>query len=275
MESLQIALYVIGFLIILILTQDLHIFPGALTSKIRLLFQRIPKIPSEIESKFILTKDGRKLEIWKYRPESQTNLSDYVAIIFHGNGGPLENFLFIQMWFAELGIRSYGFDYRGYGRSSGWPSESGIYLDSDAVWEHVLKSEDIEASKIIVVGISVGGAPAARIASMHAARLLLLSSAFTDLKSTVRAQPVVGILWPFIRYRFPTIDYVRELKKTDLLIAHSSRDNIVPSDHSEKLEAAYRGTGRGQRLTSDTAGHNLAFYDLKDRLRDTVLEWLS
>ncbi len=274
MDLLSIALYSIGFIVLLVVTQDIHIFPGAFFSKVLFLWQRNKPIPPFVESSFIESTDGTKLEVWRYSPEVQTDLSDYVAIIFHGNGGPVENFLFFQMWFADLGIASYNFDYRGFGRSRGWPSETGIYNDSDTVWAYVTKREQVPSEKIIVLGISVGSAPAARIAALYEPKMLLLSSAFTDLRSVTRAQWVIGLLAPLVRYTFPTIEYVTRLKRAHLLLAHGLKDNIVPPNHSELLEAAYNGTGHVQRYFSNDTGHNMAFYDLKDKLKATLEEWL-
>jgi len=274
MDALYIALYSAGFILLVVLTQDLHIFPGAFISRAQYLWQRNKPIPHGVESCFIKSKDKTNLEVWRYAPGQMSALRDYVAIIFHGNGGPVENFIFVQMWLGDLGITSYNFDYRGFGRSGGWPNERGIYLDSDAVWDYVIEREKITASQIIVVGISVGSGPAARIAARHQPKLLLLASAFTDLRSAVRAQPLVGFLAPFVWSKFPTINFVQELRDTHLLIAHGIHDRIVPPDHSVKLEEAYRGHGSVERLCSDAAGHNMAFYALKDQMQATLSDWL-
>ncbi|MCB0353173.1 MAG: alpha/beta fold hydrolase [Bdellovibrionales bacterium] len=275
MDWLSFFLYALGFVVLLVLTQDLHIFPGAVLSKINFFGQRNKIIPPEVESIFIRSLDGTSLEVWRYAPESETSVNNYVAVIFHGNGGPVENFLFVQMWLAELGIPSYSFDYRGFGRSSGWPSEKGIYKDSDAVWKYVVEREGVTPDQIVVVGISVGSAPAARAAALHHPKLLLLSSAFIDLRSAARAQPVVGLLAPFVWHRFPTKEYVQTLKQTHLLLAHGLKDNIVPPKHSELLEEAYIGDGNVRRLEAKDSGHNLAFYALKDELKESLREWLS
>lgn len=275
MNILLIALYIVGFIALVVLTQDLHIFPGAFISKLKSIFRPKKKIPPQIESTFISSKDGTKLEVWRYTPENTSSLSDYVAIIFHGNGGPVENFLFVQMWFGELGIPSYSFDYRGFGRSDGWPSESGIYQDSDAVWEYVKESEKISSDKLVAVGISVGSGAASRAAALHQPKLLLLSSAFTDLKNVVQAQPLVGLLSPFVRYKFSTRSYVRELERTHLLLARGMKDKIVPPVHSELLQDAYQGSGKSQLFSAEEAGHNLAFYALKDELKQACTELLQ
>jgi len=275
MSLIEVILYSLGFIALLVLTQDVHIFPGAFLSKITLAPHRKKKIPPEIESFFISSSRGVQLEVWRYAAGERTACSKYVGIIFHGNGAAVENFIFYQMWFAELGITTYNFDYRGFGRSSGWPSERGIYDDSDAVWQYVLKREQIDPSHVIVIGISVGSAPAARIAAKNHAKILILSSAFTDLKSAVRVQTLVGLLSPFVRHKLSTIGYVRELKGTDLLLCCGLKDRIIPPSHSTELKSAYVGTGKVRYHSSTVAGHNLAFFALKEELRESVKELLQ
>ena len=266
MDPFTLLVIAAGFVILLILTQDLHIFPGVVSSKLNFLSQRRKQTPPNVESLFIKSSDGVNLEVWHHTIEDGVATKPYIALICHGNGGPVEAFLFIQMWLAEQGIPSYSFDYRGFGRSGGWPSEKGIYRDSDAVWEYVRERENIKPENIIVVGISVGSAPAARIAATHHPKLLMLISAFKDLRSTVRAQPIFGLLAPFVWSKFPTMKWVQELDHTHLLIAHGLKDNIVPAFHSEELEKAYSGSGELIRLTSEIAGHNMTFYDLRNKI---------
>ena len=121
----------------------------------------------------------------------------------------------------------------------------------------------------------MGSGPASRIAAQYHPKLLLLSSAFTDLRCAVRSHKIVGLLSPFVWHKFPTIDHVRALKSTDLVIAHGMNDKIVPPGHSVQLEASYGGQGRVRRFASDSAGHNLAFYALKDELSSTLIGWLG
>ena len=275
MTVLWIILYMLGFVLLLILTQNVQIFPGAFISKMQFARRQEKQIPPGVESFFLTTPDKVEIEVWRHEETQKSDLSQYIAIVFHGNGGPVENFIFTQMWLGELGIASYGFDYRGFGRSCGWPSEKGMYTDSDTVVEHVLKREEIDASKVIIVGISVGSAPAARAASLHGVRLLILSSAFTDLRSAARAQPLLGWLAPFVWYQLPTKQFVSELGETHLLLARGMQDRIVPPDHSSQLLASYRGSGYNELLSSDVAGHNMTFFALKDELKAELRRMLN
>ncbi|MCO6430806.1 MAG: hypothetical protein J5J00_08085 [Deltaproteobacteria bacterium] len=74
----------------------------------------------------------------------------------------------------------------------------------------------------------------------------------------------------FVWSKFPTIEFVKQLRETDLVIAHGAMDRIVPGSHSIEIEKAYKGEGRVLRLKSQIAGHNMAFYDLKDELKKAI-----
>lgn len=260
--------------VMLVLTQDIQVFPGALFS----LFTRSSRdpatLPQGVQSLFIQSEDGTKLETWCLDADQTVEPLPYVGIVFHGNGGSMENFLLTQLWFSEMGIRSYAFDYRGFGKSGGWPSEKGIYQDSDAFWKYVIEKEQIDASQIIVFGVSVGGAPAARIAALHHPKVLLMTSTFTSIKDILKEMRLIRFLIPFCRYRLSTIEFVRDLKKTNLLLLHGGNDTIVPPQHTEVLRDAYQGTGTVERLFLESSDHNMVFYAMRRELGDALLRLL-
>lgn len=125
-------LYGAGFLAFLALLQKLHIFPGAIISKCQRTCGRRFQSPLGVESYSVTTEDGNRIEVWAMECNTGMNTrlapngKPYIALIFHGNAAPMGNFILLQLWAAEQGIKSYTFDYRGYGNSTGWPSERGI-----------------------------------------------------------------------------------------------------------------------------------------------------
>ena len=180
----------------------------------------------------------------------------------------------MQLWFQEMGITSYGFDYRGIGKSTGWPSEKGICTDSDAVWDYVMNREQADPSQVIVCGFSIGGAPAARTASIYQPKLLILVAPFTSVKCVIRENFLLRFLAPFCRYTLPTIDYVKELGKTNLILTHGERDSIIRPCHSLTIQDAYQGSGKVQRLTCPRSSHNDVFFNLRRELAETVSNYL-
>ena len=272
---ISVLLYSLGFVLIIVVTQDIHLFPGAFYSLLTRKKRDPRTLPAGIESDFISTSDQKRLEVWRHESEPSVEKLPFIAVIFHGNGAPLKNFLVVQQWFAALGISNYGFDYRGFGKSSGWPSETGIEEDSDTVWNYVLQREEITPEQVIVLGVSVGCAPAARIAALHQPKMLVLVSAFIDLKTVVDEQLLFGPLSRFLWYRFPTIDYVKQLESADLLLAHGEKDRLIRPYHTKVLQEAYRGSGCVERVTTNAPGHTSTFYATRKVLGQWILERLG
>ncbi len=278
MDALALAGYAawtFGFFLLVVFTQDLQVFPAVIFSLLKRKGRRTSKVPSEVESIFVETDDNKRIEVWRVPPAVDAAPSPYVGVIFHGNAGSLENFFALQLWFHYLGMTSYCFDYRGIGRSTGWPRERGLELDSDAVYRYVAEREKVGPEQIIIFGYSVGSAMAARIASLHQPKLLILMSALTDAKRILRETPVMSVFCPFLWWRLPTIDYVRALKTTHLIIAHGERDRTIPPRHGRDLLAAYAGTGRTDALFHGASDHNNLFFTVREELAAKMLRILS
>jgi len=264
-------------IIVLILIQDFQVYPGAVsalfTSK-----KRLPNtLPLGVESFFIDTSDGKKLEVWRLPaldPPKDESLKGKTAIIFHGNGDSLSNFFDMQLWLKDLGITSYGFDYRGFGKSSGWPSEKGLYKDAEAVWDFALKKENTTKDNAIVIGLSLGGAPAAYIAEKEEIPVLILFSAFTSIVDRAKEMLLFRYFTPFIWSKLPTKKYVSKLKNTCLIVSHGKKDRVVPFHHGEEIRDAYKGSKRVFWVPSEYTMHNDNFSVAKDEVGKKLIECL-
>ena len=138
---IRILITLLFFCFFIISTQNFQIFPGAVISAFSNYEGR--GTPKDVEAHFIKTEDNKTIEVW-----SKNKGSKKVALIFHGNGGDISNFFAYQDYFSSIGYTTYAFDYRGYGKSSGWPSETGIYLDTDAVIKFILEKEQITSKNL-------------------------------------------------------------------------------------------------------------------------------
>jgi len=188
-----------------------------------------------------------------------------VAILFHGNGGDISSFLSYQVWLAELGITSYSFDYRGYGKSSGWPSEKGFLTDGRGVISYVTRAEKISKGDLVFIGISLGTAPAARLAVEYEVAALVLFSPFISLKA-VASEGMFFWAVPFLFYAFDVATAVSELQDTCLLIAHGNLDHIIPYAHAETVLRSYQGQAYSELITAARAGHNNILHHTRDAL---------
>lgn len=213
------------------------------------------------------TEDGESLHGW-WLPHDQPRAT---LLFFHGNAGNISHRLDSLEIFHELGLQVFIIEYRGYGPSSGKPSEAGLYRDAQAAWNWLTQSEGVKPEHIILFGRSMGGAVASELASRVEAAGLIVESAFTsvpDVAAELYWWLPVRLL---SRLEFNTADYIR---RTDLpvLVIHSVDDEIIPFAHGRRLHeiAGDRGT-----MLEIQGGHNTGFLESRDRYRVRLDSFIS
>jgi fermentation-respiration switch protein FrsA (DUF1100 family) len=143
------------------------------------------------------------------------------------------------MWtpvLAGIVARGYAllaFDYRGYGVSTGRPTEIGLLRDVDAVIDRVSRERD-QARPLVYWGRSLGTAMAAYAATVRKPDGLILESGFSDARSLVRSSPVLALLSLFSTYRFPTAGYLQRVA-APVLVIHGDRDRVIPFERGREL----------------------------------------
>ncbi|OHD71362.1 MAG: hypothetical protein A2W19_10175 [Spirochaetes bacterium RBG_16_49_21] len=145
----------------------------------------------------------------------------------HGNGGNISFLLDTIVIFHSMNLNTMVFDYRGYGRSLGTPTEEGTYRDVDAAWNYLLKVKKISPDEVILIGRSLGGPIAAWLAQKYKPGALILESTFT------RIADVADFHYPFAPGRiifgnaYNTENYIARVT-CPVLVVHSPDDDIVP-----------------------------------------------
>jgi hypothetical protein len=179
---------------------------------------------------------NRLLAWWSPPPPGGT-----VVLLAHGRSANISSRAAIAKRLVRDGFGILLFDYRGYGRSTGTPSEQGLIDDTQAAYDWLLRS-GVEPSQVIVVGQSLGDAAAAHLAATRKVRALVLVSPFTSLPGAVAdAVPWLPIgEIPWFRNRFDVASSVTRLHVPLLLVA-SHEDGLVPYLNSRRLAAADPG----------------------------------
>lgn len=178
-----------------------------------------------------------------------------VALIFPGNAGSIGLRLDWLRMFHDLGYASLIVDYRGYGRSTGAPSEQGTYDDASAAWDHLTRTRGWQPGDVVIVGESLGGAIAAELAARTAPRALVIQSAFTSVPD------LAGQIYWFLpvrlisRFSYDTRSYVRSVT-APILIAHSPEDEIIPFTHGRAL---FEQASEPKAFVELRGGHNEGF----------------
>lgn len=184
-----------------------------------------------------------------------------VILFCHGNAGTVADRLPTLVIFRHMGYATLIFDYQGYGRSEGRPTEAGTYADAAAAWHHLVEERQVPPRRIVVFGRSLGGAIAARLAREYAPGALVLESTFTSVPDLgADLYPWLPVRW-LSRYRYDTLAEVRQAR-CPVAVLHSPGDDMIPHRHGQRLFAAapdpkvfvaLRGSRNGGYLESGDA----------------------
>lgn len=202
---------------------------------------------------WIQTSDGVKIHGWWVQREG----SPLVTLFLHGNAGNIADRAPRIQEIVAAGSSVLMLDYRGYGKSSGRPTERGLYRDSEAGFIHLL-GKGYRAEQIILHGESLGTAVAIDQASRRPCAALILEAPFTSASDV--AGTVVPFLGPLLVRSFnslPKIPWIRVPK----LFMQGDRDEVVPLRLGQELFAAAQGPktfwiipGAGHNDILETAG---------------------
>jgi fermentation-respiration switch protein FrsA (DUF1100 family) len=135
------------------------------------------------------------------------------------------------------------FDYRGYGRSEGKPSESGVLDDARAARRWLAQRVGIDEREIVLLGESIGGAVMIDLAATDGARGLITENTFTSLPDVAAYHfPWLPVRW-LMRSRLDSLQKIAQYTGP-LLMCHGDGDRIVPVEHAHRLFARARGPKR-------------------------------
>jgi fermentation-respiration switch protein FrsA (DUF1100 family) len=184
----------------------------------------------EYEEVSLKTKDNVTISGWYIPAKHEKG----VLLFCHGNAGNISHRLESINIFHNVGLSVLIFDYRGYGKSEGKPSEKGTYRDAEAAWNYLVEEKGKTPDRIILFGRSLGAAIAADIALKKIPAGLILESCFMSVPEMGKKH------YPWIpvrllsKYDYATIDKIRSITCPKLII-HSPDDEIVPFEHGKSL----------------------------------------
>jgi hypothetical protein len=171
-----------------------------------------------------------------------------LVVFFHGNGELMDHQHMIIDLYQDLGMSLLMVEYRGYGHSDGTPSEAHIVPDSVSVLKQVLHRNDVDASKLVLHGRSIGGGLATQVALQTNPSALIVESTFTSVSSMA---PRYGAPPFLVRSPLKSEEAFKQLT-LPILIMHGKHDPLVTVDHGHALEAA----AANATLVLFDGGHN-------------------
>lgn len=196
--------------------------------------------------------------------------AETAVLVSHGNAGSIESRLPLAEAFRAMGHAVLLYDYRGYGHSTGRPSEAATYADAAAAYRE-LRARGHAPGQIVLYGESLGGAVAADLAARVPARLLIVEASFAALPD------LAAEVYPWLPARRLTRNrYDSEAKlaqlATPLLVLHSPADSLIPFAHAERLAAAHPGP---VGLIATAGDHNDRGFRLRETWRAAVAQAIA
>ena len=184
----------------------------------------------------IVTSDSEQLQLWHLERDSPLAR----VLYFHGNGGNLSMWSPILAGLWQRGYDVIAIDYRGYGLSTGRPSEAGLYRDVDAALAYVHERAPKTDAPLVYWGRSLGTPMAAYAASRRPPAGVVLEAGFPAMRSVLETNPVLWTLSWLSGYRFPTAAWMSSVTQPTLVL-HGDRDSVIPYRLGQRLFASIAG----------------------------------
>jgi len=237
------------------------ILPFVLPSLIYGPIKEQTKSTLNLQDIYLTTSDKVKINVWYVKAKNNKP-----TILFcHGNGGNISSYEDLADIFSSKGYGVLLLDYRGYGKSEGTPSESGLYNDIDAALKFLRNKEKLSNNQIILYGWSLGGAVVSEVASKEKFKAVILQSTFTNIKEEAifmygrlaKDKFTKTLIKAFFENMICYQNYDNKSKiakiSSPLLIAHDIPDELIPVQMSYELAKL---NPKAKLFISKTGSHN-------------------
>jgi pimeloyl-ACP methyl ester carboxylesterase len=204
--------------------------------------------PEDVIRMDVVHEDG-KSEGWLLLGRDASKSQPGPVVFFaHGNGELIDYWPGPMTAYRERGISVAMVEYRGYGRSDGSPSEETITADLVAFYDAVVAREDVDASRVVFHGRSLGGGAVCSLSRRRKPRALVLESTFRSVRSMAKRFLLPGFL---VSDPFDNESLLASLD-VPVLLFHGTKDQLIPYHHATTL----RDTAKRATLVDFSCGHN-------------------
>lgn len=220
--------------------------------------------------------DGTKLTGWfiRARDVADSRQAKGTVIHFHGNAENMTSHWQFVGWLTSRGFNVFVFDYRGYGTSEGTPSPAGCFEDSNAAIDYVRSRPDVDLTRLLVFGQSLGGNNAiAAVGAGNRAGIRALAEEATFFSYPDIASDKIPSAGLLVGDRYSAKNYIAAISPIPLLIIHGTADEVVPYSHATRLFAA--ANEPKQLITDEGGGHLGAMMHKEGLYRDALTKFFE
>ncbi len=217
------------------------------------------------------TEDGETIVGW-FVPHIKNGVMASQTVLFcHGNAGDIGDRVESIRTFHRLGFNVLAFDYRGFGKSSGQPTEQGTYQDALACWDYLLDKRGQSPKSIIVFGRSLGGAVACWLAAHADPGALVLESVFSSVPDmAAKMFPLLPVRL-FCRFKYDNVECVSDVH-CPVMVAHSRTDLTCPFEQGMRV---YEAANAPKQFVEMQGGHNAGGLDVNPSYQHALLKFVK
>ena len=195
----------------------------------------------------------------------KTNATSQKVILYsYGNAEETGSIRFLLNRFNNAGISAMGYDYPGYGLTSGKPTEKGVYKTAENAYRFLTEERRFRPEDIIVVGRSIGSGPACYLAEKYPVGGLVIISGFMSAPRVITRVRILPI------DPFPNLNRMPFIKCPKLFI-HGTSDSVVPFSHGKKLFNI--ADEPKQKIWIENADHNNILSIMGDEFLKAITEF--
>jgi len=176
--------------------------------------------------------NGNTLNGWFLKPKTKNIKATVLQL--HGNGGNISYQYQFAKPLIKAGYQVMVFDYEGYGRSTGSPSQEKVLDDANSALNYIKQREDVKNTKLVLFGQSLGGHLSCVVAALNNDKIdaLIVEGAFSGHE---RMAVFVGgehgapawVARMLVQTKYEAIDYIDKVSVPKLII-HSTEDETCP-----------------------------------------------
>ena len=230
----------------------------------------------KFESVDFKSADGTSLHGWFIPAKNKSAQSAKATIVFsHGNAGSIGHHLGFCAWLAEADYNVIIYDYRGFGKSGGNVDRRGMIDDVKAAFAYARKRVDIDPTRLVSYGHSLGGAQSVTAIGegpVKGLRAIVIDGAFASYQ--VMARIVAGQLGAsLVTDELAPKDFVQKLAPVPLLVVHGLDDEVVPISQGRQL---FEAAGQPKTFFEVESGrHGTALSNDNGAYRRKMVTWLD
>ncbi len=263
LTSLRVgALVIVGLTVFLYFFQQVYLFQPE---------EEILRTPEslglEFENVNIETEGDIYIKGWYIPAADQKG----VVLFCHSNYGNISYYLDAVFFINSLGFSTFIFDYQGYGKSRGRPSEEGTYADVRASWNYLRYKRNIPAENIIVWGRSLGAAIATDLVFDHTPRAMILESGFSSFPTVAKDYfPYVPVQL-IARYDYNNLEKIKHAD-CPVMVVHSRDDEIIDFYHGQQI---FKAANPPKRFLEISGSHNDCYFESGEKYEQGIEAFLA